>query len=109
MTQPVPVEARCDHCQQTRPLFLYEPDHDFHVIPVSCEWCAREKQPLLCARCWGVEKRREENAPMSKTEEQAAAGFYALVENNSRLIARAEADLATCEAIAAATAEAESA
>jgi hypothetical protein len=109
MTQPAPVEARCDHCKQTRPLFLYDPDHNFHVIPVSCEWCERETQPLLCTRCYSVEKRREENAPMSPVEEQAAIGFHLLVANNARLIARAEADRAVCDGIAAATAQSESA
>ena len=31
MTQPQPIEARCDNCKQTRPLFLYEPDCGLHL------------------------------------------------------------------------------
>ena len=102
-----PIEARCDHCKQTRPLFLYEPDHNMHAFPVPCEWCERDKQPLLCVRCWGKERLREENAPMS-AEEEAATGFLMLAaHNNSRILARQQADKATCDGIAAATERAE--
>jgi hypothetical protein len=104
-----PVEARCDHCKQTRPLFLYEPDHNAHAIPVACEWCDREKQPLLCSRCWGVERQREENTPMGVDERAATEFLLTAVERNGRLIERAEADRAACEGIAAATAQSESA
>jgi hypothetical protein len=109
MTQPAPIEARCDHCKQTRPLFLYEPDHNVHAIPVACEWCERGKQPLLCTRCWGIEREREENTPMGSEEEAVTAFLMAAAASNGRLIARAEADQATCEGIAVATAQSETA
>jgi len=101
-----PIEARCDYCKQARPLFLYQPEHDFHLLPVTCEWCERDQQPLLCARCWGKERQREENAPLAPGEAQAADTFYALVANNGRLARQAAADKATCDGIAAATEEA---
>ncbi|MCZ1006372.1 hypothetical protein [Streptomyces lydicus] len=107
MNDTTPVESRCDGCSQTRPLFLYEPDHNMHVIPVPCEWCNREKQPLLCVRCWGAEREREENMPMSAAEADATAVFVQLANNNSRILARQEADKATCDGIAAATKQAD--
>jgi hypothetical protein len=100
-----PLEARCDGCKQTRPLFLYEADHDFHITGITCEWCAREKQPLLCVRCWGAEKEREENTPLP-AEDQAAANFLVRIcENNRRYAEQADADKATCDGIADATTE----
>lgn len=104
-----PVEARCDHCKQPRPLFLYEPDHNAHAIPVPCEWCDRGKQPLLCTRCWGAERERELNMPVSAEEDAATAFLLGLAANNGRLIRQAEADRAACEGIATATAQSESA
>jgi hypothetical protein len=98
-----PVEARCDHCKQTRSLFLYEPDHNAHALPVACEWCDREKQPLLCTRCWGVERAREENAPMGVDEQAATAFLLGAAANTGRLIRQAETDRAACEGIAAAS------
>ena len=109
MTQPEPIEARCDHCKQLRPLFLYEPDHNAHAIPVPCEWCERERQPLLCTRCWGVERERECSAPSSREEQEATAFLLGLAANNGRLARQAEADRVVCEGIAAATAASESA
>ncbi|GGX49303.1 hypothetical protein [Streptomyces noursei] len=102
-----PVEARCDHCKQIRPLFLYEPDHNVHVLPVACEWCDRQQQPLLCSRCWGKERGREESAPMGADEEAATAFFIRASRNNARIFDRQEADKATCEGIARATEQAE--
>ncbi|MGE7437544.1 hypothetical protein [Kitasatospora sp. NPDC001175] len=96
-----PVEASCDRCKQTRPLFLYQPDHNMHAIPVPCEWCDRDTQPLLCSRCWGVERERELNAPMSADEQAATEFLLGLAANTGRLIRQAEADRAECEAIAA--------
>jgi len=104
-----PVEASCDHCKQTRPLFLYQPDHNAHAIPVACEWCEREKQPLLCARCWGAERKREEDAPVSAEEGAATAFLLGMAANNGRLIRQAEADRADCEGIAAASVQGEDA
>ncbi|MFE2384468.1 hypothetical protein [Streptomyces misionensis] len=102
-----PLEARCDHCKQLRPLFLYEPDHDFHLTGITCEWCARDKQPLLCTRCWSAEKQREENDPGDPTDNAMAEFFVRACNNNARIIARQEADKATCDGIAAATQQAE--
>lgn len=98
-----PIEARCDHCNQTRPLFLYEPDHNVHAIPVPCTWCDRDRQPLLCVRCWGAERELEESTPMSDAEAEATAFLLRVASNNSRILARQEADRATCDGIAAAT------
>ncbi|PZT70156.1 hypothetical protein DN402_31540 [Streptomyces sp. SW4] len=102
-----PLEARCDGCKQQRPLFLYEPDHDFHLTGITCEWCARDKQPLLCARCWSAEKQREENDPGDPEDNAMAAFFVRACENNSRILARQEADKAALEGIARATEQAE--
>jgi hypothetical protein len=99
-----PVEARCEQCKQTRPLFRYEPDHNAHAIPVACEWCDRDTQPLLCTPCWGTEREREENMPVSAEEDAATAFLLSMAANNGRLIRQAEADRAACEAIAAASA-----
>lgn len=109
MPQPEPIEARCDHCKQLRPLFPYEPDHNAHAIPVPCEWCDRDEQPLLCTRCWGIERERELNAPAGLEEREATAFLLGLAANNTRLIRQAEADRAVCEGIAAATAQSEKA
>ena len=102
---PEPLEARCDHCKQTRPLFLYEPDHGHLGAGMySCRWCMRDKQPLLCVRCWGAEKEREENDPGISED---AETMRQICETNARFAARKEAaaaaDKATCEAIAEAT------
>lgn len=102
-----PIEARCDHCKQQRPLFLYEPDHNMHAFPVSCTWCDRDKQPLLCVRCWGAERELEENTPMSHAEAEATAFLLRAASNNSRIHARQEADKATCDGIARATQQTE--
>jgi hypothetical protein len=98
-----PLEARCDHCKQTRPLFLYEADHDFHLTGITCEWCEHDKQPLLCTRCWSAEKQREENDPGDPTDNAAAEFFVRACANNSRVLARQQADKATCDGIAEAT------
>jgi hypothetical protein len=101
-----PIEARCDHCKQLRPLFLYQPDHDVHLggLGFSCRWCTREKQPLLCVRCWGAEREREENDPALNQE---AETWERICAANIRAVARQERDVATCEGIARATARAE--
>lgn len=98
----LPIEARCDHCKQTRPLFLYEPDHNMHLVPIWCEWCERDKQPLLCARCWEKERLREENTghPEEAAMGAALAPFFA---NNARYAEQQRQDKATCDGIAAAT------
>ncbi|MGW6566471.1 hypothetical protein [Streptomyces sp. NPDC054975] len=103
MPDTQPLEARCDHCKQTRPLFLYEADHDFHITGITCEWCRHDKQPLLCTRCWSAEKQREESTPLP-AEDQAAADFFVRVcENNRRYVEQADADKAACDGIAQAT------
>ncbi|MFH9761350.1 hypothetical protein ACH4MJ_04345 [Streptomyces anulatus] len=102
-----PIEARCDHCKQTRPLFLYEPDHDFHLTGITCEWCARDKQPLLCVRCFSAETLREEADPGSPEDNALAAALIEATERNARIIARQEEaaarDRAACKGIAEAT------
>ncbi|MFD7609672.1 hypothetical protein [Streptomyces sp. NPDC059828] len=102
-----PLEARCDHCKQQRPLFLYEPDHDFHLTGITCEWCARDRQPLLCTRCWSAEKQREESDPGDPQDNAAGAAFAQMVQNNARHIARQEADKVALDGIAEATKRAE--
>ncbi|WP_328902318.1 hypothetical protein OHR86_22520 [Streptomyces sp. NBC_00441] len=102
-----PLEARCDHCEQIRPLFLYGADHDFHLTGITCEWCVREAQPLLCTRCWSAEKEREESYEGTPEDNALADFFEQAAQNNARIIAREEAqaaaDRAACEGIAAAT------
>ncbi|NEB83942.1 hypothetical protein G3I43_07080 [Streptomyces anulatus] len=98
-----PIEARCDHCKQTRPLFLFEPDHDFHLTGITCEWCRREKQPLLCVRCFSAETLREEADPGSPEDNALAAALIEATHRNARIIARQEADKAACDGIAEAT------
>ncbi len=97
-----PVEARCDHCARLRPLFLYQPDHNMHLGggTFTCRWCTRDKQPLLCTRCWGAERELEENDPALNDE---ADTFGWICANNSRVDARRQADKATCDGIASAT------
>ena len=97
-----PVEARCDHCKQTRPLFLYEPDCGLHLGAgaFTCPWCSIPKQPLLCTPCWSARKEREDNDPRLIEED---ATFQKIAAANSRYAARQEADKATCDGIAAAT------
>jgi hypothetical protein len=104
-----PIEARCDHCKQHRPLFLYEPDHGHLGAGMfTCRWCTRDKQPLLCVRCWGAEKEREDNDPDIN---QDAETMRQICETNARVIAREEAVKARlqqeCDGIAAATDRAE--
>lgn len=112
MTEP-PVEARCDHCKQTRPLFLYEPEHNLHLNPAlmaACRWCNREKQSLLCVRCWGAERELEESDPGLNQEAETWAQICATnARADARRQARAEADRETCEGIARATAKTDAA
>lgn len=99
-----PVEARCDHCKQTRPLFLYQVQHG-HIQPpqeMACRWCSRPTQPLLCVRCHGAERAREDNDPGLRAEQEALERMCAA---NRRYADRNAADRATCDGIAAATEE----
>src|SRR3546814_11062565 len=73
------------------------------LFPVACEWCEREKQPLLCTRCWQTERLREEDTPMGADEQAATEFLLRAAANNGRLIAQAEADKAMCDGIAEAT------
>lgn len=97
-----PVEGRCDHCKQIRPLFLYVPDHGgMHLSPAlvtGCRWCTRETQPLLCVRCWDKEREREDNDPLLAEEDETWA---LLLAGNARAEARRQADMATVAGIAA--------
>ena len=74
-----------------------------HILPAliaGCRWCAREKRPELCVRCWGIEREREENDPLLNEEGET---FAQICANNSRIDARREADKATVAGIAAAS------
>ena len=106
MTTAQPIEARCDHCKQTRPLFLYEPDcgMDLGANAFTCPWCSIDKQPLLCVRCWDARKAREEADPTSAEE---ARTMELICEGNRRADARRERDREACEGIAEATARVE--
>lgn len=99
---PEPVSARCDHCKQTRVLFLYEPLHAGHFTAamVTCRWCNWDKNPLLCSSCWSKERLLEENDPGVLAEAEVMSKITA---SNRRYIERQAADIATCEAIAEAT------
>lgn len=100
-----PIEARCDHCRQNRPLFLYEPDHNAHLGAgaFTCRWCTREKQPLLCVRCWGIEKQLEEDDPGLNQEGEIMAQICAA---NARADEARQRLRDTCEGIARATEQA---
>ena len=101
-TKPQPVEGACEHCKQTRPLFSYEPDHGGHIDPYgfTCTWCNRDKQPLLCARCWSVERTREEDDPRLNEE---AATWGRILATNTAHERRRERDMETVAGIAAAS------
>jgi hypothetical protein len=73
-----PAAGTCEHCQQTRPLVRYEPDHNFHFAGATCEWCERETQPLLCTPCWGRERQREDDAPMGAEEKAMTEALLGL-------------------------------
>ena len=100
-----PFEAYCDHCHQQRPLFLYEADHFAHLLPVPCRWCDREKQPLLCVRCYDAEKQLEDRTPATPEEQAAGSFLSALLTRNQAYEEQVAADRATCEAIAKASEE----
>lgn len=100
-----PLEARCDHCKQTRPLFLYEPDHNCHLLPVACRWCDRDKQPLLCTRCWDTEKQLEDRTPASLEEQSIGSFLNAVMVRSAQYDEQCAADQAACEGIAKATEE----
>ncbi len=105
MTTSQPLEARCDNCRQTRPLFLYEPDHGhLGASQFTCRWCTRDKQPLLCVRCYDAEVLLEENDQAIRQDTET---MRQICEGNTRSIARQEADRQRlqreCDGIAAAT------
>lgn len=103
MSEPTPVEGRCAHCKQWRPLFRYEPDHETHIMAnlvVGCRWCTREVQPELCARCWSAEREREENDP--QLDEEARTWAH-IVLTNDLIEKRRQHDNATVAGIAAAS------
>jgi hypothetical protein len=83
-----PIEARCDHCTQTRVVWLYDTLHDFHLDAgaATCRWCTRTRQPLLCTPCWSAERLREETAhPELRANADALRRICAA---NARLAAR---------------------
>jgi hypothetical protein len=97
-----PSEGRCERRKQTRPLFAYEPEHNMHLGAgaFTCKWCNRDKQPMLCTRCWGNERIEEENDSALNAEGDMWAQICA---NNSRLDAQSKRDRETVAAIAAAS------
>lgn len=105
MPKPEPLEARCDGCQQMRPVFLYEPDCGLHLDPAlqfGCQWCCIEMQPMLCIRCGDKRKLEEEN------DDRVNADFSLLdriCRTNARLERQRQADTETVEGIARATTE----
>ncbi len=104
-----PIEGRCDRCRQIRPLFLYAPEHGgMHISPAlvtGCRWCTRDKQPLLCVRCWDKEREEEENDQLLAEEGETWA---LLLAGNTRAEARRQADKDAVTAIAAVSGMAES-
>jgi hypothetical protein len=99
-TTAQPTEGRCEHCKQTRPLFRYEPDHDAHLDPygLTCRWCTREKQPLLCTRCWSAERVEEDEDPQLSREGRI---WDSILEGNRRSVERRAQDVAAVNSIAA--------
>ena len=59
MAEP-PLEATCDDCQQTRPVFLYEPNCNWPPCTIPGCPCCSPNKPLVCIRC--EDKRRKEEA-----------------------------------------------
>lgn len=96
---PQPEEGKCERCQQTRPLFIYELNHSGHIDPhgFTCRWCNRT-QPMLCVRCWSNERLEEETDPQLNRE---AAMFEHICVVNAALARRSERDKATVDSIAA--------
>ncbi len=80
MNTTTPIEARCDHCNQTRPLFARKPDHDCidtlgrvdlieagrltnEIEDIGDHWCTRRIEGLpnyrLCVRCYDADAAEE--------------------------------------------------
>lgn len=110
MTTTPPAEAPCDNCQQTRPLFPYEPDCGIHLGAgaFTCPWCSIGKQPALCTPCWSARKEREDNDPRLLEE---AAVMEDICATNARVAARRDTEherlRQECDGIAAATKQSE--
>ncbi|MCI3246485.1 hypothetical protein [Streptomyces spinosisporus] len=100
------ITGPCEHCKQPRPLFRYEPEHNAHLGGgfATCRWCTREKQPLLCVRCWEKERLREENDPALNEEAETLEEICAA---NRRADERRERISKELAGIAAATERAE--
>lgn len=99
-TKPVDLRKKretygtCEHCQQRRPVWRYEPDHNAHLHEPArwtCRWCVREDndngQPWLCVRCYSTEKEREEETPLDETE----AALMSLIAGQSAAYERRQA------------------
>lgn len=90
MLSDVP-EGACGHCEKWRPLWKYRPQHEGHLHEpdaLSCTWCQREEQPVLCARCYQGEYERELDTPTSETE---TALWQMIARNDAILEARERA------------------
>ena len=85
-----PVQGRCEHCKQTRAVFRYEPDHNAHLGAgfVTCRWCTRDEQPLLCTSCWSKERIREEEDSGLNEEAETWAQILAMNARAERRAAR---------------------
>jgi hypothetical protein len=80
MTATPPPEGKCQHCQQTRPLFERKPDHDCidilgrvdlieaarliaEIEDSGDHWCTRRIEDLgnyrLCVRCFDADAAEE--------------------------------------------------
>lgn len=92
-TPTIPVEGECEHCHRTRPLFAYEPDHNMHLgaLAFTCRWCTRDKQPMLCARCWSTERELEEGDDALAEEAETWAQICAASDRYARRNAEAGA------------------
>ena len=91
--KPGLTHGRCDHCQQRRPLWRYQPGHGVHLHEParwSCRWCVREDhgqgQPWLCVRCYSAEAVLEEETPLTETE----AAVYDVLARQSAAYERAQ-------------------
>ncbi|MGW4493819.1 hypothetical protein [Streptomyces sp. NPDC004376] len=81
MTTVTPVEGKCQHCRQPRPLFERKPDHDCidtlgrvdlieaarliaEIEDMGDHWCTRRIEGLpnyrLCVRCYDNDAAAEE-------------------------------------------------
>lgn len=102
----VPHVGRCRHCQQTRPLFRYDLRFDngdeIWTTPYPPYW--GRTGAWLCARDWSAAETARVNGRCFHVEHELVVWSPdTRVAMELDALARADADLRTCEAILATT------